>query len=81
MSTDILVCGPDSHFADDVHTTCESCGAPIVHRPHSPANAVKLCMECAAARLAMDEGLPKVTVTEETRREIELFYQKTDGTQ
>lgn len=44
-----VVCGPISHFADDVHATCAGCRAPIVHRPHVPSKPPKVCLPCAVA--------------------------------
>lgn len=41
-----VVCGPESHFADDVHTTCAYCQMPIVHRPYVPVTPPKICMRC-----------------------------------
>jgi len=52
----ICVCGPVSYFADDVHTTC-GCGAPIVHRPYVSAEAIKVCIGCAANYTALHRML------------------------
>lgn len=48
-AADYVVCGPTSHFADDVHTTCSSCDAAIVHRPYAPLRPPKICVECFIA--------------------------------
>lgn len=49
------ICGPVSHFTDDVHTTCASCGTPVVHRPYAPAQVIKVCMACALVIMAGSE--------------------------
>lgn len=51
---DIVVCLAGDHsqwFSDDVHTTCAGCGINIYHRPHMPADAIKLCPDCALRAL------------------------------
>lgn len=45
----VVVCGPISYFADDVHSHCSSCGTAIVHRPSVPLLPPKICVECALA--------------------------------
>ena len=81
MPKTYLMCGPDSAFADDVHTTCATCGTPIVHRPHVPLDAVPMCLPCTLAALAADGGTPRFQVTEDTLREVALYTAKTRGTQ
>jgi len=82
MPKRFLMCGPISSFADDVHTTCATCGTPIVHRPHAPADAVPMCMGCTLEAMAAEDGPPgRFVVTEETRREVALYDAKTKGTQ
>jgi hypothetical protein len=44
----LVVCGPVSHFPDDVHTICAVCQTGIVHRPHAPARPPKVCLTCAS---------------------------------
>lgn len=44
---DVVVCGPTSHFGDDIHTFCSRCGADVVHRPYVPKKPPKICMACA----------------------------------
>jgi hypothetical protein len=75
----ILVCGPESHFADDVHARCARCDAPIVHRPHVPPGLVKMCQACAAAHLIADGRPLEIHVTADTLREVALFNAKTKG--
>jgi hypothetical protein len=41
-----VVCGPVSHYPDDVHTTCALCSTPIAHRPHVPLMPAKICIDC-----------------------------------
>lgn len=41
-----VVCGPESFFPDDVHTTCAFCHTPIVHRPSVPMAPPKICLRC-----------------------------------
>ena len=36
--------------ADNIRTTCADCGSPIVHRPHAPKAAKKICLNCALRR-------------------------------
>jgi hypothetical protein len=52
----VVVCGPDSHFPDDVHTLCAFCGAGVVHRPYAPKAPPKICITCAAAMAARKES-------------------------
>ena len=54
---DFVVCGPESPFDDDVHTTCSNCGTPVVHRQHAPKNPPKICIKCAIEQLK-SEALP-----------------------
>ena len=44
---DVVVCGPTSHFGDDVHSFCSKCGVDIVYRPYVPKKPSKVCMACA----------------------------------
>jgi hypothetical protein len=37
-----LVCASTGYFLDDVAAQCATCHAPIVHRPHAPADATML---------------------------------------
>lgn len=78
----IVVCGPESHFADDVETTC-SCGARIVHRPYMPADAVKICMPCAANHIALQRMLGKPVTfapNDRGRAEVATYLAKPKGT-
>ena len=55
----IVICAldqPPYYFGDDVHTTCASCGAAIIHRPHAPASAKKLCVDCADLLITRPPG-------------------------
>lgn len=79
MSVEYLICARTGHFADDVATACAQCAAPIVHRPHAPADTIKICARCAVASLADSVTAPDIQVTEETRREVALFFAKTPG--
>jgi hypothetical protein len=45
---DVVVCGQNSYFPDDVWTTCEGCGRAICHRPYAPLLPKKVCLRCAA---------------------------------
>jgi hypothetical protein len=81
MAEEILICAHTGHFVDDVPAHCASCHAPIVHRPHVPPGIVKMCATCVAARIAEDDEPPEVRVSEETRRELALYYATTKGTQ
>ncbi len=76
----VLICATEWAFGDDVHTTCDGCDAPIVHRPHAPASAVRFCVRCAVALL---RARPPAVVfaTEETLRELALFRAPTKGVQ
>lgn len=66
-----LVCATSGYFADDVSAQCATCAAPIVHRPHGNPHAVKICAACADRMISAGA---EVTVTEETHRELELYY-------
>jgi hypothetical protein len=74
------VCAAIGNFADDVDARCALCDAPIQHRPHAPADYTKICLGCAAERFTKET--PHIEVTEETLREVALYYAKpTGGTQ
>lgn len=75
-----LVCATIGNFADDVDAHCARCDAPIQHRPHAPADYVKICIRCAADKFAVSQA-PRIEVTEKTLRELALYYAKTKGTQ
>jgi hypothetical protein len=77
--TPILVCSSVSNFADDCAASCSVCGTAIVHRPHVPAGAVKMCEGCAAKTLAADTEPWTIAVTDATMREILLHRAKTRG--
>lgn len=68
----LLVCSPVSYFLDDVHGACTNCGTAIVWRPDAPAEAVRLCVRCAAAVVAGADDV-SVEVTPETAREHARF--------
>ncbi len=60
-NSDQVVCVLESqepeHFkADNIHTVCAGCGAPIVHRPHAPKRPPKVCMECAIIRMQCESS-------------------------
>ena len=73
-----LVCAAVGNFADDVAARCDACDAPIVHRPHVKPGLVKICLKCAAKVLRAQPDA-EVRVTEDTRRELALYYQKPTG--
>lgn len=78
----IVVCGPVSYFRDDVRTTCARCWAPIVHRPHVPADYERVCLSCAVSdlRAARSRGQPlESSMTPETVRELRLYHARTKG--
>lgn len=77
----VLVCSSVGYFADDVHAHCATCHAPIVHRPHVPPDASKLCIRCASAWMNASETEPIIHVTQETLLEVALYHAKTKGTQ
>lgn len=66
----VIVCGDKSHFADDVHTTCDWCkDAKIVHRPHMPEPSEKVCHLCAfSSQLLVNEAEHRIT--DETYEEL-----------
>jgi hypothetical protein len=56
---DFVVCAPastDSPFPDNVHTVYAICGAAIIHRPTAPSRPPKVCLACAARRIAQSEA-------------------------
>lgn len=69
---DVVICGPDSYFPDDVRTFCAQCAAPIVHRPHAPCQARKLCMRCAEVLLGDDDD-PVFLTTERSLKEVKAY--------
>jgi len=73
-----LVCSPISYFADDVAARCSNCDAAIVHRPHVDHSHVKICGTCAA-QLFAGEPEVEVRITEETVRELTLYYATPKG--
>lgn len=65
-----LVClrvGAMRTFGDDVEAPCSRCRAMCFHRPHAPAEAVIICVQCAAPDLLRG---PPVAVTPETLAEL-----------
>lgn len=78
----ILVCmlaSSPAVLADDRFADCRECGIRLRHRPHSPADARKVCMDCAvklinAMRKAGEEIRPGIT--RETLRDLQLFYSR-----
>lgn len=77
----IVICAADSHFADDVVTTC-ACGARIVHRPYVPAGATKICMPCAANHIALQRMLGKEVTfapNERGQQESATYFAKPKG--
>ena len=74
----VVVCGPDSYFPDDVRTFCADCLEPIVHRPHAPASAKKICMACAH-KLFQTDDKPVVLATEQTLKEVKAFILRRKG--
>jgi hypothetical protein len=75
----IVICSHSGYFADDVKAECDQCGAGVVHRPHIPADATLICMDCARAHLVAERAagrLVDVGTTEETRRELLTYYGK-----
>jgi hypothetical protein len=79
-SGDAVVCGPDSYFPDDIRTFCAECGEAIVHRPHAPAGARKICMGCAHTLIAADDN-PVIMATEQTLKEVKAFILRKKGAQ
>lgn len=75
MADHVLICATRGYFADDVATTCQDCGAAIVHRPHAPPGYRKICAGCGATRLRADPNA-RIDVTGETAREVDLFFRK-----
>jgi hypothetical protein len=73
-----LVCATIGNFADDVAARCDACDAQIVHRPNVKPGLVKICGTCAATLFAAEPDA-EVRVTEETRRELALYYAKPKG--
>lgn len=69
----ILLCAPVSYFLDDVHGACADCGDAIAWRPHTPAEAVRVCARCGLARMKAAGDVSVVEVTPEARRERALF--------
>ncbi len=75
---DVVVCGRDSYFPDDIRTFCAECGEAIVHRPHAPANARKICVDCAHVLIAADDK-PVIMATEQTMKEVKAFILRKKG--
>jgi hypothetical protein len=72
MIDTVLVCiaaTADTAFDDNVHGECSMCGTRIQWRPHAP-DVPKVCMGCASPMTG------KVTVTEETMRELLEHFRK-----
>lgn len=42
----VLVCGPESHFDDDVKAQCQRCGRTVYHRPYNQRATLKVCIHC-----------------------------------
>ena len=58
---DCVVCATadtPTPWADNVHTTCTMCTAPIIHRPHAPQRPIKICIPCMIALSEAEQGKP-----------------------
>ena len=71
-SAEFVICGPDSFFKDDVKTFCTLCAAPIVHRPHAPKKAQKICLRCGSEMMRGDES-PVIMTTEQSLKEAKAY--------
>ena len=76
----------DSPFTDNVYAKCGDggdgtmgCGKAIIHRPHVPKGAIKLCGDCAmkgAMEAKAKGGDIKIRITEKTAREVREWMDK-----
>lgn len=71
-----LICGSTSFYPDDRSGTCEDCRRPVVYRPHSPADAIKICLTCAHIRMQRGETPSQVMITNRVREELWQFFKK-----
>ena len=67
--SEYLVCGPYSHYEDDIHGECSLCGNSIVWRPHGPKSPKKICLNCFLIE-AKGEVPEKCSITLETLKEL-----------
>lgn len=79
----VLVCMPvgPAAFTDNEYASCATCGKAIMHRPHVPANAIKMCEACAFAEMNKAEAagdIIEVGITPETRAEFLAWREKND---
>jgi len=73
MSDDlVLVCSTVGFFRDDVHGECADCGGDIVWRPHTPADARRICIACFVAHT---RTLPRA---EQERMEVGVLPETLD---
>lgn len=78
----VLICNRKGYFADDVPATCAQCGVEIVHRPHAPADSIKICVSCGVRSIKerKEMGVPlKFGVSNETVRELDFLTKKPKG--
>ena len=76
MKKMILVCGTVSAFPDDLKGKCSGCDKDIIFRPHSPKEAVKVCIVCGVfGAIKAGVKIEDVIVTEQTKKEVAgLFH-------
>lgn len=70
-ATDYLVCGPVSHFDDDILGVCVSCGTAIVWRSHAPKKPKRICLGCFSV---MTKGVApeEIMITPATAKELKI---------
>jgi hypothetical protein len=77
----LMVCGPTSYYADDLHGACSRCGEAIHWRPHVPPEFIRICVFCFESDLKdmrSDDEI-EIKVTEETRNEVRAWLRKNGG--
>lgn len=71
-----LICGPATHFPDDRVGVCSDCQSKVGFKPHSPAEAIKICLTCAHIRFQRGETPSHVMITGRVREELWQFMKK-----
>ncbi|TFW56002.1 hypothetical protein CT676_37460 [Bradyrhizobium sp. MOS001] len=76
MSKTVLVCAALTplHLFDNLAGRCADCGCGVQYRPRAPADARKLCFECALPSL--EENDTKLVTTPRMVEDFQAYMQK-----
>jgi hypothetical protein len=73
---DILICGLERVFNDDMKSSCHRCGKTIYHRPYNNHFEKKICRDCQIKHYKKTS----IVISKKSLQEIEEFFDKKDKT-